>query len=338
MSLARLKLVVIKSLLSPRYYLQHVAVDQVNNYIYTAGSNSSYQTVYVDAFTYNASTNTLTLKSTGTTSGELTWAATYGLTANYRGVAVSLCSGYWGFKVYTFDGTTLVEKAMNNWMIGSPKLAMGITFRKGTKSDDILLAQNTLDNKGRLVSFSWDGSTTITNGVLGDTYGTYARTVHANANYFVSSGHQTAPTYGTFSISAVTRVGQFGDQNVYPYVSPYIDRVYTMEVSNYVKVYDLSTSATLVTTLYPNMGTVYTAFEDSNNVVYLCGQYGIAAYTYSGSTYTLRNKLTPPDNTTFYKMEGDSLGNLFVTGANNKVYVIKAQWYQTNPMIFGQHY
>lgn len=340
MSLARLRLVVRTYSPAQTWNWIGLAVDSVNNYIYISGNNAaSASQVYAKGCTYNSSTNVLTLSSQVIVqNGSLTWGGTGGISANYRGLMVSLIQdGGYNFKVYTFNGSSLTYKAGSAYLNRSPAMCMDVSFRVGINSDDIVIAQNSKDWLTRIVTATWDGSSTIVDGVLGSSFGNYARRIHANANFYVSSGYQTAPTFGTFSISSVARIASFGDQDAEPYVSPYINRVYTMQISNYVKVYDLTTSATLVATLYPNIGTIINAFEDSNNVVYFCGQNGIAAYTYSAGTYTLRSVLPAPNNVTLSFMEGDSAGNLFVIGSDKRIYVIKAQWYQTNPMILGQH-
>lgn len=337
MSLSKLRLVVRQRSAASSWPSQrYVAVDPHNNYIYTSGTNSAYTTAYLGGWTYSSSTNTLTLRNTATTSGSMSWEGIYGLSANYRGVVLSFMANVYGFKAYTFDGTTLTQKANNTYLVGSPCLDLDISFRVGTNSDDIIVAQNESGGVGRVVSFSWDGSTTVTNGVLKTISGIYARKIHANPTYYVTSGPSTVSTWGEFSTAAISTLGTFGDQNAEPYVSPNINRCYNM-LSTTIKMYDLSASVSYIGSLSPGLGGVYSAFEDSNNIVYFSCQYGIAAYTYSSTTYTLRAILSPPDNSIWVRMEGDSLGNLFVLSNNTRLYVVKAQWYQPNPLILGQH-
>lgn len=314
----------------------HIATDPSGSYIYTAGTNGS-SVVYIGGWTYSETTGTITRKSVQTVSGGMSGGLITGLDANYRGCAATFYANDHGLKVYTFDGTTLTLKAESTWNVQSPKLNVCPAFRKGVNSDDLLIANNTLDYMGRLLTYSWDGSTTLTTGVLytSSAIGSYTGRVTANANYFSCTGYTSSVYFGTFSTSGVSVIAGIGISNPFIFMSPNTDRLYIIDGTS-VLAYDLSGSgSSLVATISPGL-TPSEIYEDNNGIVYIHNDTVISAYTYSGSTYKKVAEINPPFNTTFGALSVDSNGNVFVLGSDKRVYVMKGEWYTTNPILPGQ--
>ena len=306
-----------------------VAVDP-SGYIYTSGKLSGGR---LGAWTYAPSTNTLTRRATYQSGNSNEW-STF-LSANYRGVAEGFWSNNPGFRVWTFNGTALTLKASNTVGVGSPYLDVGGSFRNGVDSDDLLIGQN---QSGKILTFTWDGSTTVTTGVNTTGSVSYSRLCSSNANYGLISGYSSNCAWYTWGVGTLTKRGNFGAavDRSHVYMSPYIDRAYACASTSSLLCYDLTdTTATSVWAPTSPVTNYHAVWEDSNNVIWTVGTAGIAAYTYSGTTYTLAGTYALSG---CQRIMGDNNGYLFVTCSDKKLYVLKAEWVSKNALIGGQYY